>query len=285
MSLNQLRERLIFGTGRLAGGGYSGQSCDMIAACHAAGIIRFDTAPVYGMGAAEGLLGTAAGADAILHTKVGSARPGSPALRGWAKRMRNLLPNRASAARLELAPQRYAGPSAAMDFSAETIVGSLDRSRRLLRRDRLDLVLLHEAEPWQIPPESLAVLERQRADGSSAQLGFAHSGPPLRDSAGWAVQTAPWLGDLDAAGLQPRIFHSVLRGLTAAAEGDPVCAAELEASAGELDVADEGPAGRYLAALVWLHRRRPDAGLIFATSAPDRLARFLILLDRIAPPR
>lgn len=286
MSLDQLRERLVFGTGRLAGGGYSGQSREMIAACRSAGISRFDTAPLYGMGAAEGLLGTFAGPDAILHTKVGSARPGFPALRGWAKRFRNLAPNQAAAERLDLAPQPYVRPSAAMDFSADAVAHSLARSRRLLRRDQLDLVLLHEAEPWQIPAESLAVLERQLAEGSIAQLGFAHSGPPLQDVGGWTVQTAPWLDDVGAAKAgKSRIFHSVLRGLTAAAKGDPGFAVELAALAGELDLADEGPAGRYLAALVWLHRRLPDAGLIFATSAPDRLARFLNLLDRIAPLR
>lgn len=285
MTLGMLRERLIFGTGRLAGGGYAQASRDMIAACQQAGINRFDTAPLYGMGAAEGLLGAAASAQASVHTKVGSARPGFAALRGWAKRLRNLAPNSAAAARLDLAPKVYAGPSPAMDFSAEAIARSLARSRRLLRRDRLDLVLLHEAEPWQIPANSLALLEFELAEGRIARLGFAHSGPALRPAAGWVVQTAPWLSDLERTGAgQSRIFHSVLRGLTAAAQ-DGAIAAELEALAAELDVAGEGPAGRYLTALAWLHRRLPDAGLVFATSAPDRLTQFLTLLDRIAPPR
>lgn len=286
MSLKLFRERLIFGTGRLVSGGYAPQSRHMIAACRKAGITRFDTAPLYGMGGAEELLGEAAGQDATLHTKIGSPRPTFPSLRGWAKRLRNLGPNPAAAKRIELAPEPFSGPSAQMDFSAASVARSLARSRQLLRRHRLDLVLLHEAEPWQIPAETLRLLEQEVRLGGIAQLGYAHSGPPLRTLTGWVAQCAPWPEDLESLTTgKSRIFHSILRGLAAAAKVNSACSTGLASAAAELGLAGEGLAGDYLAALVWLHRQLPDAGLIFATSDPGRLDQFIALLDRIAPRR
>lgn len=279
MTLALLRERLIFGTGRLSGGGYAGQSRQMIAACQGAGIVRFDTAPIYGLGGAEQLLGMTAGQGAIIHTKIGSRPPAFPALRGWAKWFRNMAPNSNAAGRLYHPPQRFARPSAQMDFSPDAVAQSLARSRRLLRRDRLDLVMLHEAEPWQVPEATRALLEVERDAGRIGALGFAHSGPPLQETAGWIAQCAPWADSLAGSGAG-RIFHSILR---AAVSCDDPIAAEIDQTVAELSLRGQGPGGRYLAALVWLHRRQPEAGLVFATTAPERLASFLALLDRIAP--
>lgn len=279
MILPLLRERLIFGTGRLAGGAYASRSKALIAACQAAGIVRFDTAPSYGMGAAEELLGSAVGAGSIIHTKVGSSRPAWSSLRGWAKYLRNSVHNRATVERVNIAPLRYQEPDHAMDFSPAAIVRSLNRSRRLLRRDRLDLVLLHEAEPWQLPDDSLSLLAAEQKTGRIGQLGFAHSGPMLRENPGWLAQTVPWPEALLGRG-DGCIYHSILR---AASSGDAIFSAELEQTKMSLGLAEAGAAGRYLSALVWLHQRQPNAGLVFATSAASRLGQFLALLDRIAP--
>ena len=65
--------------------------------------------------------------------------------------------------------------------------------------------------------------------------------------------------------------------------GDAIFSAELEQTKMSLGLAEAGAAGRYLSALVWLHQRQPNAGLVFATSAASRLGQFLALLDRIAP--
>lgn len=172
MILPLLRERLIFGTGRLAGGAYASRSKALIAACQAAGIVRFDTAPSYGMGAAEELLGSAVGAGSIIHTKVGSSRPAWSSLRGWAKYLRNSVHNRATVERVNIAPLRFQEPDHAMDFSPAAIVRSLNRSRRLLRRDRLDLVLLHEAEPWQLLMTAFPCLRPSRKLEESANWGL-----------------------------------------------------------------------------------------------------------------
>lgn len=284
MTGNNLRQRLIFGTGRLAGGAYAPTSRRMIETCLRAGIHTFDTAPVYGMGAAESLLGDViAGADGIaIHTKVGSQAPSLPGLRGWAKRVRNLAPNAGAQDRVDSAPARYAGPSASMDYSRDYVTASLEQSRRRLRRDRLDLVLLHEAEPQDIPEGTWAALQAQAGSSRIAQLGFAHSGPPQHKSAQLVAQTAPWPDDfLAPSGPNPRVFHSVLRGLNAAINANPAVAAAAAETSARHGLDREGAAGTYAAGLLLLAQTWPDAKLIFATTAPDRLNTFLALLDRI----
>lgn len=279
-----LRQRLVFGTGRLCSGPYAAQSRRMIERCLAAGILAFDTAPSYGMGAAEGLVGDVVGdlAGVAVHTKVGSLRPSYPALRGWAKGLRNLAPNLGAGARVDIGLTRHTGPSQGMDYSAAALRASLARSHDLLRRERIDLVLLHEAEPAEIEAQGWAVLSGELASGGIGALGFAHSGPAGNADPALAAQLAPWPQDfLGASDNRPRLFHSVLRGYREAAARDPAVAAAGAAIVARYGLGGERMAGEYVAALVLLAQVWPKAQLVFATTEPQRLAGLLALIDRV----
>lgn len=281
--MTALTERLVFGTARLAGGAYAGQSRQMIETCIKAGIVKFDTAPGYGMGASEALLGqVTCGLDGIsLHTKVGSLRPSAPALRGWAKRLRNLAPNAAASERLDGEIRIFEHVPASLDFSPDGIVRSLDRSCELLRRDRLDLVLLHEAEPQLIDPDAWAALHSAQQQGRIDRLGFAHNGPPRNLDPALVGQCAPrpedFLGDRPG---QRRIFHSIRRSLRSAMRQDAAVAAAAALVCQRNRLKIENGAHEYLVGLLLLAQSSPDAGLIFATSQPKNLASFLDLLKQ-----
>jgi hypothetical protein len=281
-----LRDRLVFGTGRLAGGPYAARSRRMIEACIEAGIRRFDTAPGYGMGASEALLGDVTrGLEGItLHTKVGSHRPTAPALRGWAKWLRNLAPNAAGQNRLDGAIARFSSVPPGMAFTADELTRSLARSRKHLHREQLDLVLLHEAEPQLISSDSWTMLRTAAARGEIGRLGFAHGGPPHNDDPALTAQTAPMQQDfLRSIAGQRRIFHSVRRSLRAAMQQDPAVAAIAVQICLRYRLRLEIAAHEYLTGLLLLGQIWPDAELIFATSQPENLAEFLSLLQWVEP--
>jgi Aldo/keto reductase family len=281
-----LRDRLVFGTARLAGGPYAARSRQMIEACIEAGIMRFDTAPGYGMGASEALLGEVSrGLKGIaLHTKVGSHRPSASALRGWAKWLRNRAPNAAAHDRIDGEITRFSSVPPGMDFAAEAITRSLAQSRKRLHREQLDLVLLHEAEPQLIDTRSWAMLRAAAERGEIGRLGFAHSGPPQNSDPALTTQTAPLPQDfMRGIGGQHRIFHSVRRSLRAAMRQDPAVAAIAVQICLRYRLRLEIGAHEYLAGLLLLSHNWPEAGLIFATSRPENLTEFLGLLQRVEP--
>lgn len=279
-----LRDRLIFGTARLSGGAYARRSRHVIEACLQAGIRRFDTAPSYGMGAAEQLLGeVTCGIDQVaIHTKAGAPKPAFSGLRGWAKALTAPVRRGSGNSRMTLPIAPYRGPDVAMNYTAAALQTSLARSHDLLRREVLDLALLHEAEPRHIDAASWAVFEQAAAQGSAREIGFAHFGPLLAEHPGLTAQIAPCAADFaqeDNPG--KRIFHSIRRATLELAGRDPGVAARLATIAGEFGLEREGAAGEYLAALLLLARIQPRARLIFATGDPAHLGRFLSLLGRV----
>ena len=282
--MTALTERLVFGTARLAGGPYAARSRRMIEACIGADITRFDTAPGYGMGASEALLGevTAGQNDIALHTKVGSLRPSAPDLRGWAKWVRNLAPNAAAAHRLDGAIESFTQVPPGMTFSAEAVAGSLARSHDLLQREQIDLVLLHEAEPQLIDQSAWNTLCAAAAQGAIGRLGFAHYGPPQHSDPLLIAQTAPQAADfLRGTPGQPRIFHSIRRALRAAMRQDTAITKAAEQLTVQFGLSPDNGAHEYLVGLLLLARHWPDAALIFATSRPENLAGFVGLIARV----
>lgn len=278
-----MRERLVFGTARLSGGPYAVKSRGLIEQCLKAGIRQFDTAPGYGLGAAECLLGDVLdGVECVsIHTKVGSPRPGQPTLLGWAKWLRNLAPSKAADERMAIEIERFSAPPAGNDYSAAAIARSLETSRRNLRRDRLDLVLLHEAEPVNLAADSWKILLEQRDSGRIGQLGFAHFGPPQTPVTALVAQTAPLPDDfLTVPAGQPRIFHSVRKSLRFACQSDPRVAAVADELAKKQQLDRGSGATEYLLGIQLLARAAPDARMIFATNQPAHLAEFVDLLDR-----
>lgn len=165
-----------------------------------AGIRYFDTAPLYGAGAAEETLGRFRG-DARIATKVGIVPP--PLARIALGRLIG-RPAGAYSSRFEPADVRR----------------QLEGSLRRLRRDRVDVLLLHEVD--ELVPPLVETLESLREDGKLLRWGIATS----------SVQTAailashvPEVVQLAAgAAIDPRgaqlVLHSILAGRVGTAAAD-----------------------------------------------------------------
>lgn len=125
----------------------------------------FDTAPLYGYGSAERVLGLGLAdchADVIISTKVGriidesAPRPVSDMFSG-------------------------AWGTARWDFSSDGVLQSLDSSLQRLGRDSVDLVLIHDPDDFarQALDEAYPALERLRDEGVVSGIGIGMNEPSL----------------------------------------------------------------------------------------------------------
>lgn len=172
-----LTTQLGFGCANLLGGGALERSRSLIHAVLDAGIRHFDVAPVYGSGLAEDALGealTGLAEPVTITTKVGLARPGTPAGSSRARM--------AAKAVLAMAPRlkqklgrRFYRMSRRKAFGVEEAAASFEESLRRLRVERVDVLLLHEPDPEDLTEELLRWLEGIRAEGRAGAIGFGVS--------------------------------------------------------------------------------------------------------------
>jgi len=147
----------------------------VIDAAFEAGARHFDTAPPYGMGTSESVLGRALKGrrdQVTITTKVGLPRPNA----SFAKRaVRSVLsPVRSAIAGIR--PRRAApdgGARARGDFSISAVERSLEESLRRLQTDHVDIYLLHEVQPGDVTPELLDLLAKMKREGKAANIGLA----------------------------------------------------------------------------------------------------------------
>ncbi len=172
--------RLGFGCGRLKGGGEKATSLRLIHAALDQGIRYFDTAPPYGLGASESVLGDALKGrqeDVIVATKAGLPRPASPGLwqtaRAVVKPLARWVPGLRRAALKGMALHAPAG-----NFESDFIARSFETSLQQLQRERVDCLLLHEARPHDPLDPLQALLERYMAHGRLGAYGSA-TGEPM----------------------------------------------------------------------------------------------------------
>jgi aryl-alcohol dehydrogenase-like predicted oxidoreductase len=165
--------RLVFGTGSLHRLFRRSRRLGLLSAALDAGITHFDTAPYYGEGLAELDLGAAGRcfvSRTTLTTKIGlypKAGPVSSSLRLWARRLigRTL--------RRDLSPTS--------DYSLGAARASLEQSLRRTKRERVDVLLLHEPAIEDVPEQALlAWLDKCRAAGMIGAWGLAGVAERLR---------------------------------------------------------------------------------------------------------
>ena len=161
----------------------------LVEAAYDAGIRWFDTAPLYGAGAAEEALGVTLRDkdDVVVATKVGIVPPG---LVGVALRR----------------------PATGGRFATADIRAQIDGSLRRLRRASIDVVLLHEVDAAAAP----AALDALRQDDRLARIGIATHGSTAEGILAAEpvdVVQLPASGVVDPRGAQ-LVLHSVLAGKT-----------------------------------------------------------------------
>lgn len=139
------------------------------------GVTHFDTAPMYGLGQAEELLGDfirTRRESVTVTTKVGLLPPPALAAR--------VLP-----ARFLRGPLALARP----DYRLATARASFERSLRRLRTDHVDLLLLHECTPEQASDELVGFLADCVSAGTARAAGLATS---AESTASIAAARAPF---------------------------------------------------------------------------------------------
>jgi aryl-alcohol dehydrogenase-like predicted oxidoreductase len=216
--------RLGFGCARLFAGIEARGSHRLIEAALGLGIRHFDTAPSYAWGQSELVLGEvlASAKDVTIATKVGLAPvAGGPSALSTAYRLvgRPLLAHlpRLKSRLIRRAATSVGSPPAEVGrrpLHRDEIHASLESSLRRLRRDRIDLLLIHEPDHIVLDEPTLEIfrdLQRREIIGAFG-LGYAR-----------AVDVPPRFGQIVQAQFSPtapaatpnspiaRIWHGVLR--------------------------------------------------------------------------
>jgi aryl-alcohol dehydrogenase-like predicted oxidoreductase len=156
--------QLIFGTGEVMRAGVGSARHKLLRAALDAGFTHFDTAPYYGFGQAERDLGSFAKVPELgITTKVGLYPPGG----AW-------QPTAAALARKAGGRLVPALSLPIADFAVTRARKSLDGSLKRLRRERVDLLLIHEPVAGLIDTDEwLRWLEQERAAGRVRDFGVA----------------------------------------------------------------------------------------------------------------
>lgn len=272
----------------------------LLDAAYDVGFRHFDTAPSYGLGAAERVLGDflrRRGGDVTVGTKVGIlARGNARLIRLIEKPARALLrrvPSLRGRATARVGSVAHARP----DFSAETRTRSLEGSLRALRIDAIDLYLLHEPQPDDVTAEVVDWLEAQRTRGLVRAIGVASPAAAalevMRRHPGTfeVVQTtsnalAPAGPLLDGTPAATRVLHSALALPLAVArpllDASPRDADALSRCLGE-DIRAPGTLARVL--LAWAIEESRGGIVLVGSSSAGHLREATTALGRFDPAR
>jgi aryl-alcohol dehydrogenase-like predicted oxidoreductase len=228
--LASLIERLGFGCTPLTALATPGAVLRLLDGVYDLGVRHFDTAPGYGRGYSERLLGSflrRRRGTVTVATKFGPAPPPAAGLPLAAALALNALRRRLPHPRSMEVPQ-FPAPAPAPTapcIGRSAIAAAFDASRRALGVERIDLYLLHENVPAALTPEAFEFLIGLKASGAVGEIGLAANGARYlaltdADLEGWDVlqyESGPaWP---DHAGLPARFpakvhnFHSCLKGV------------------------------------------------------------------------
>lgn len=211
--------RFGLGCGQLVGRFTLRESRRIVETALELGIRHFDTAPSYGMGTSEEVLGEVLAGipDVTVATKVGPARGRYSARVNVVRKLVKPTLDRLGALK-RLARRSYAPPTSTAanrpryDFSRDRIRRELDASLKLLRRPNVDLYLAHEPHPDDLTPDFARILDELVSNGLVRSWGVgigARSAPWSRCGrvwqSGWTSGAHEYPADLGY------FFHGVLR--------------------------------------------------------------------------
>jgi diketogulonate reductase-like aldo/keto reductase len=282
-----LMSRMIFGCGRLTGGASEREAIGLVQLCLDAGIRHFDTAPSYGLGTAEAVIGktTRGRGDILITAKVGSSRPSSRTMKTYLRRAKRLLQPQARQSLAGWSPPPPQAQSSISDFSPAAMARSLQISRAELNRDRLDYLLLHEAFADDFNDEVADQLARFQADGVASAIGYSN-GAVFDDStdsrfpptyvAQTAIRPEYLLATCSPPASRALFLHSLVKTGDFLQRTNPVFSASLD-QAVRLIAVDACSAECRRIALVFAlaAERLPGTKLIFSSANPNRLQEVL----------
>jgi len=273
--------RLVLGCGHLTGGASTAESRRLLEHARASGIRHFDTAPSYGIGTAEDVVGQVLSDDraVAITAKIGSLRPGAPLLKTVARRALRLIrggPRTPPLYQLSLPGERHVADGC---FDAAFMAESFDLTAKKLRRAPIEHVLLHESHAAPPAPHVIAFLDRLLAEGRAGHIGFANSAvydPALRAACPphWTVQAA-----IDPAMLvtpvslpeAPTILHTLVKTDGWMRAHDPLYAAAAEQTLDAFAIIASRATLAVLLPYYLVARNVPPAKLIYTSSVLERL--------------
>ena len=168
-------ESLVFGTAGLTAMHSYRAALALLAEAEASGIRHFDTAPLYGKGYAEWILGrylARSGSRALVTSKFGLGRCPKPRLHPLLALPLNHL--RKAGRRSGSGPGIETPAIPRLPYRRITVgqvSGSLQESLDRLGRKRIDVYLLHEGLPSFLDADALDFLRRKQSEGVVGMLG------------------------------------------------------------------------------------------------------------------
>ena len=275
-----LTPRLVFGCARLTGGFSSSEARRLVDAALRAGFRHFDTAPSYGIGTAESVIGSVLGSqqDVAITAKVGSIRPRFAVAKTAARRALRFagFGGKPTSFYEPAMPNSAHQPDGCFDM--QYMEQSLARTLANLRRSSVTYLLLHESYRGHSSPDVVAFLAGLIAGGIAEHVGFAnsavydaalHSSCPAHWTAQAAIHPDMLLRPVQLA--RPIILHSLLKSHLWLGSIDPAYALATEHT---LDKFVQLAPRHSLATLLPYYlatRNVPEAKLICGTSELARL--------------
>lgn len=272
-------QRLGFGCGRLKGGHEKATSLRLVHVALDLGIRHFDTAPPYGLGASESVLGEALRGrqeDVTVFTKAGLARPASPGLMQTARAIVKPLANRIPGLRKAVL-KGMAQRASPANFNPDFIAQSVESSLRLLKRERIDCLLLHEAQPHDTLAPLGPLFDRYVANGQLGAYGSS-TGEPLDQLVrfGTLLQyRCPAPGTEETPTAPTDVLHGALRFIEPTIASQMNQDHQLEALLASLLPAGTEPAAATGALALAYALARYNNRLLISTNQPQRLTNTL----------
>ena len=210
--------QLGFGTGRLNGDLSARKSARLVCSVRELGITYFDTAPSYGLGDAERILGATLEGDdqVVIATKVGLQWTRPPKWKRTALSARSL-----AAAQVRRSPltRGVASPAATCPSppdqfspSRDQLMRSVDASLRNLRRSCLDVLLLHDVHPARVNDSTISALEELVSTATIRAWGFGINAFMRNACEGSALWQTRWPSTPESDADAPAtIYHGILR--------------------------------------------------------------------------
>jgi hypothetical protein len=280
-----IAEKFVFGTGRLVSGASRGDSRKLVEAAYKLGFREFDTAPSYGLGGAEEVLGDVFAGDAgvRINTKVGSTRPGNSYAKSLVRKLkRALLGNKTEPREFTLIPQVEV-PALQWMNSKDFMERSFEGSLKLLRRESVFTLLLHEAPMAIEGTPAEAFLTENVARGRASHAGVANSAfCDARRARPWILQASVDPEAFLEGGAQsgPDIVHSIVPAFRSLMMSNAIDAADVDQVLASAKISDT-QSGIVALAYARLMRRGLSDRYIFSTSSVDRLTSFLSCVERL----
>jgi aldo/keto reductase family protein len=209
-------QRIGFGCSHITAGFEARSNMRLLRAAYDLGVRHFDTAPLYGHGTSEEVVGDAFRRDrhkVTIATKIGIPH-GTLSYKRQIVRFLATPIRRWTPGLSKFAAGQIYSTQPRTDFSLSSIERSLDKSLRKLKTDYIDIVLLHEVRVEDISDELLNKLRRWVGEGKVRQLGIGTTIQSMREiqvgGYDFEVYQRPWSVFVPDEGLfadRYQIFH------------------------------------------------------------------------------